>query len=73
MALFGQSEGYNLLYPHGTVPMQTLAFMKDGAGLQFTTLDGKAQNKSFNTRGLDMKIWYSWVFTGTTGTTRRST
>lgn len=52
------SEGHNLLYPHGTVPMQTLAFMKDGAGLQFTTLDGKSQNKSFNTRGLDMKIWY---------------
>ena len=52
------SEGHNLLYPHGTVPVQTLAFMKDGAGLQFTTLDGKAQNKSFNTRGLDMKIWY---------------
>ena len=52
------SEGHNLLYPHGTVPMQTLAFMKDGAGLQFTTLDGKAQNKAFNTRGLDMKIWY---------------
>ena len=50
------SEGHNLLYPHGTVPMQTLAFMKDGAGLQFTTLDGKSQNKSFNTRGLDMKI-----------------
>ena len=52
------SEGHNLLYPHGTVPMQTLAFMKDGAGLQFTTLDGKSQNKAFNTRGLDMKIWY---------------
>ena len=52
------SEGYNLLYPHGTVPVQTLAFMMDGVGLQFTALDGKAQNKAFNTRGLDMKIWY---------------
>ena len=52
------SEGQNLVYPHGLVPVQTLAFMKDGAGLQFTTLDGKSQNKAFNTKGLDMKIWY---------------
>ena len=52
------SEGLNLLYPHGTVPVQTLAFMMDGAGLQFTTLDGKSQHKSFNTRGLDLKIRY---------------
>ena len=51
-------EGHNLLYPHGTVPVQTLAFMKDGVGLQFTTLDGKSQHKSFNTRGFDMKIRY---------------
>ena len=50
--------GDYLGYPHGLVPVQTLAFMKDGAGLQFTALDGKAQNKAFSTRGLDMKIWY---------------
>jgi hypothetical protein len=50
------SEGQNLIYPHGFAPVQTLAFMQDGAGLQFTTLDGKSQGKSFNTRGLDMKI-----------------
>ena len=52
------SEGQNLIYPHGTVPVQTLAFMQDGAGLQFTALDGKSQNKAFNTRGLDMKFRY---------------
>ena len=51
-------EGHNLLYPHGLVPVQTLAFMLDGAGLQFTTLDGKAQSKTFNTRKLDLKIGY---------------
>ena len=51
-------EGHNLLYPHGLVPVQTLAFMMDGAGLQFTTLDGKAQSKTFNTRKLDLKIGY---------------
>ena len=57
--LYGRySEGQNLVYPHGLVPVQTLAFMQDGAGLQFTTLDGKSQNKAFNTRGLDLKIWY---------------
>lgn len=52
------SEGHNLIYPHRLVSVQTLAFMQDGAGLQFTTLDSKAQNKAFNTRGLEMKIWY---------------
>ena len=52
------SEGLNLLYPHGTVPVQTLAFMMEGTGLQITTLDGKSQHKSFNTRGLDLKIRY---------------
>ena len=51
-------EGHNLLYPHGLVPVQTLAFMLDGAGLQFTTLDGKAQSKTFNTRKLNLKIGY---------------
>jgi len=45
-------------YPHGTVPVQTFSFMMDGAGLQFTALDGKGQKKAFDTRGLDMKVWY---------------
>ena len=64
------SGGHNLFYPHGLVPVQTLAFMQDGVGLQFTALDGKAQNKSFNTRGLDMKIWYRCPDEGRPGAAR---
>ena len=50
--------GHKLEYPHGLVPVQTLAFMQGGLGLQFTALDGKGQNKTFNTRDLDLRFWY---------------
>jgi len=52
------AQGGRHEYPHGTVPVQTFSFMMDGVGLQFTALDGKGQNKAFDTRGLDMKVWY---------------
>ena len=63
------SGGDLLHYPHGTLgPVQTLAFMQDGAGLQFTALDGKAQRKTFDTRRLDMKIWFRSPDEGRPGT-----
>ena len=42
------SEGGRFQYPHGLVPVQTLAFMQDGTGLQFTALDGKGNHRAFN-------------------------
>lgn len=51
-------KGEQAVYPRGRVPVQTVAFMLGDAGLQFTALDGKAQEKMFDTRGLRVGIWY---------------
>jgi hypothetical protein len=51
-------KGEQAVYPRGRVPVQTFAFMSGGAGLQFTALDGKAQEKMFDTKGLRAGIWY---------------
>lgn len=52
------SAGHKMPYPGGCEPVQTFAFMQGGAGLQFTALDGGAQEKTFDTTGLDARIAY---------------
>ena len=51
----------SLIYPWcgaGGAPVQTLAYMIAGAGLQITALDGKSQEKTFGTEKQNATIWY---------------
>ena len=52
------TSGQRMGYPSGSVPVQTISFLLGDAGLQFTTLDGGAQEKAFDTTGLDLRIDY---------------
>ena len=52
------ANGQPMRYPRGSVPVQTISFMQGDAGLQFTALDGGAQEKTFDTTGLDLNIDY---------------
>ncbi len=52
------TSGQRMGYPSGSVPVQTISFLLGDTGLQFTTLDGGAQEKAFDTTGLDLRIDY---------------
>ena len=52
------ASGQRMRYPRGSVPVQTLSFMLGDAGLQFTALDGGAQEKTFDTSDLGLRIAY---------------
>lgn len=61
------NQGQKLVYPRGNMQLQTLAFFKGHAGLQFTALDGGAQEKTFDTTGLSMRIGYNCPDAGLPG------
>lgn len=58
---FEENNRPRLIYPWygaGGAPVQTLAYMIAGAGLQITALDGKSQEKTFGTEKQNATIWY---------------
>ena len=62
------ASGQRMGYPSGSVPVQTLSFLLGDMGLQFTALDGGAQEKWFDTRDLDLRIDYRCPDAGRPGT-----
>ena len=52
------SNGRRMNYPSCIVPIQTLSFLLEDAGLQFTALDDGAQDKTFDTTDLGLSIDY---------------
>ena len=61
------ADGQRMGYPSGSVPVQTISFLLGDAGVQFTTLDGGAQEKAFDTTCLDLVIDYRCPDAGRVG------